>query len=214
MTTGAWLAAVLAGALAVADWVAVSPPVAWRRAELVVKPGAAVAILALAVALRPTSEVERWVFVAALACSLAGDVALMLPRDRFVAGLAAFLVAHLIYVAGFALEPLSARAALVAAGALAVAAVSVGRRILAAVHRRHGPALAGPVALYMAAISAMVAMAAATVEPLAVLGAALFFLSDSILAWNRFVGPVAWARPIVMATYHLGQMGLVLSLLR
>ena len=33
--------------------------------------------------------------------SLAGDVLLMLPRDQFVAGLSAFLVAHLCYIAGF-----------------------------------------------------------------------------------------------------------------
>src|SRR5215213_9375630 len=40
--------------------------------------------------------------VAGLVCSLAGDVFLMLPRDRFVAGLVSFLLAHLCYVAAFA----------------------------------------------------------------------------------------------------------------
>ena len=40
-------------------------------------------------------------FVAALVFSLAGDVLLMLPREQFVAGLSAFLVAHLCYIVGF-----------------------------------------------------------------------------------------------------------------
>ena len=61
------------------------------------------ALIATALALTPAHDAgaRRAWFVAALVCSLAGDVLLMLPTDRFVAGLAAFLVGHLCYVAGF-----------------------------------------------------------------------------------------------------------------
>jgi hypothetical protein len=34
-----------------------------------------------------------------------------------------------------------------------------------------------------------------------------------MIAWNRFVQPFAAAAVAIMVTYHLGQLGLVLSLL-
>ena len=42
-------------------------------------------------------------------------------------------------------------------------------------------------------------------------GAALFFLSDTILAWNKFVAPLRYGRLMNMATYHLGQMLIALG---
>ncbi len=42
-------------------------------------------------------------------------------------------------------------------------------------------------------------------------GALLFVLSDSVLAWDRFVHPVAAARVIVMTTYYAGQLLIALS---
>jgi uncharacterized membrane protein YhhN len=43
------------------------------------------------------------------------------------------------------------------------------------------------------------------------LGAVLFFISDSILAWDRFVNPLSNARLKNMVTYHLGQIGIILG---
>ena len=48
---------------------------------------------------------HAWILLG-LCLSLAGDVLLMLPSDRFIQGLAAFLVAHLCYIVGFAQGPL------------------------------------------------------------------------------------------------------------
>jgi uncharacterized membrane protein YhhN len=42
-------------------------------------------------------------------------------------------------------------------------------------------------------------------------GALLFFASDSILAWDRFLNPLPHARFRVMLTYHLGQIGIILG---
>lgn len=47
---------------------------------------------------------------------------------------------------------------------------------------------------------------------LAAVGALLFFASDSILAWRRFVTPLRWGGVAVMGTYHLAQACLLLSL--
>ena len=60
--------------------------------------------------------------MAALVLCLAGDVFLMLPADRFVPGLASFLLAHLAFTVGFLLEPGDVAAVLVV-GVVLVAAV-------------------------------------------------------------------------------------------
>src|SRR6185437_6735071 len=49
---------------------------------------------------RTTPAVRRWVLVG-LALSLAGDVALLWPKQGFLPGLIAFLFAHLAYLAAF-----------------------------------------------------------------------------------------------------------------
>ncbi len=67
-------------------------------------------------------------------------------------------------------------------------------------------------ALYMVVISVMLATALASGNVLAGVGAALFVLSDSMIAWSRFVRPFRAAELGIMVTYHLGQAGLVLSL--
>ena len=90
------------------------------------------------------ADARRPWFVAALVFSLAGDVLLMLPREQFVAGLAAFLVAHLCYIVGFwtdgpALVPFLVAAVIVGARRSGRSA----RRILPGV-RRQDPALVAP----------------------------------------------------------------------
>lgn len=44
-------------------------------------------------------------------------------------------------------------------------------------------------------------------------GAALFFVSDNLLAYDRFVKPIRKARFWVIVTYHLGQFGLAAGFL-
>jgi uncharacterized membrane protein YhhN len=41
------------------------------------------------------------------------------------------------------------------------------------------------------------------------MGAALFFFSDVLLAWNKFVRPVKNGRLLNMVSYHLGQIALI-----
>ena len=90
----------------------------------------------------------------------------------------------------------------------------LGRRILTSIARARQPReLRFAVAAYMAVISAMLATALATGNVLAAAGAVLFVASDSMIAWDRFVRPFAWAPVAIMVTYHLGQAGLVASLL-
>lgn len=198
-------------AFAVGDWVARGRDD--LRLEYLCKPATMVMLTGVAVALTPAHDAgaRRWWFVAALVLSLAGDVLLVLPSDAFVAGLAAFLVGHLCYLAGFWADGPGATALVVALLVVAAVVAPVAARILGALGGQ--PRLRIPVGLYIGVISVMLATAAAVGNPLAAAGAALFVTSDALIAWNRFVKPFPRAGVLIMMTYHLGQAGLVLSLL-
>jgi alkenylglycerophosphocholine/alkenylglycerophosphoethanolamine hydrolase len=187
-------------AFAVVDWVAVARQV--KRVEYVAKPAALVALLIYA-AMGPAAS--PWL-LAALVLSLCGDVALMLPADFFVVGLAAFLLAHVAYIIDF--EATVATRVVWLAIVLAVA-FPLARRIIRCIG---DTSLRLPVGVYMVAIALMVASAAASGSALAAAGAILFFSSDTVIAWNRFVRPFAWAQPVIMVTYHVGQLALATAL--
>ena len=211
MTGPAWVCLAAAGVLAVGDWVAVARE--QRRLEYVCKPGTLALLIGVALSLDAThSDVRHW-FVAALVLSLAGDVFLMLPADRFVAGLASFLLGHAAYVVGLNLHGGSAVELAIAAIPVVIVAAVLATRILRAVVARGQRELIGPLVAYMVVISAMVTSALASGSWWAAIGAALFFASDALIAETRFVRPHRGARVVIMMTYHLGQAGLVLSLL-
>lgn len=184
-----------------------------RRAFYLLKPLTTVLILALAA----TAPAPVWSGYRALVCagllfSLAGDVFLMLPRDRFVAGLASFLVAHLFYIAAFAPRPLRLAAPLVLVVLLAYGVV-----LLRGLWPRLG-GLRAPVAVYAAVLLVMAWQAAArwAVEDggralLAGLGAGLFVVSDSVLAWERFRERRPYGQAVVLGTYYAAQWLIALS---
>jgi uncharacterized membrane protein YhhN len=212
MTTAAWVALAVAGVFAVGNWVAVARKD--KALEYLCKPATMVALIAVALALEPEVDGRRTWFVVALVFSLAGDVFLMLPRDLFVLGLVSFLLGHLAYVAGLRVDGAGVGAMLAAAAVVVVVAAGLGTRIVRAVQRGSQPELTAPVVVYMVVISTMVTCALATGNAVAAAGAGLFFASDALIAWNRFVRPLAWAPVTIMVTYHLGQAGLVTSLVR
>jgi uncharacterized membrane protein YhhN len=141
-----------------------------------------------------------------LACSLVGDVLLMLPRDRFVAGLASFLLAHIAYLVAF-----SAGVPLGTSPALALPLAVVGFLLLRLLWPGLGR-LRVPVLLYATTILLMLwqawARRWALPSPgatLAAVGATLFVVSDAILALNRFRRPIPSAQTLIMGTYVAAQ---------
>jgi uncharacterized membrane protein YhhN len=201
---------VLAGAFAFIDWFAVERD---RRAlEYLFKPAVIAALILAAITLDPADDLQRGLFVVALVLSLAGDVFLMLPSDCFVAGLAAFLLAHTAYIAGFVTEGPSLGPTAISTVAVATLSVPLGAWILRSV-RASSPRLALPVAAYMFVISTMAIAALATGDVRAGAGALLFYSSDALIAVGRFVVALPWARTAVMVTYHIAQGALVASLL-
>lgn len=217
-----WTLIAVAALAAVVDWVAVARDD--DRLEYVAKP-AVLALLTAATAVLPDAHTDlvdrKWWFVAALAFCLLGDVLLMLPRDLFVPGLIAFLVGHLLFIVGL-LQPPSppgtppfafSVTGLAVASIVAVAVGAVPATLIFRSLRKDGATwLIGPVAVYLVAILTMAIIAANVGVPAAAVGAALFVVSDTVLALNRFVRPLAHGDVAVHVTYHLAQLLLVLSL--
>jgi uncharacterized membrane protein YhhN len=145
--------------------------------------------------------------------SLAGDILLMLPRDRFRQGLAAFLLARICYLFVFA----SGAAAPSFPWLLLLFAI-IGATSLAYLWPALPGRLKAAVSLYIAVTVLMTAMAAALLvvlpaeDTLAVaIGAVLFMISDLILAIDRFRRPFHLAHALVLATYFAGQLLIALS---
>jgi alkylglycerol monooxygenase len=158
---------------------------------------------------------RRWL-LAALAASLAGDVALMFP-GYFVPGLVAFLLAHLAYIRLFGRDApwFADRHAL-------AATLGVGGVMFAVLWTGGLPAaLRLPVAAYVVVIALMAAQAIGRARTLGgtpawtvAAGAALFMVSDSLLAINRFVTPLPLAQLGVLGTYYAAQCLIVGGWLR
>jgi uncharacterized membrane protein YhhN len=144
---------------------------------------------------------------AGLLVSALADVAI---ERTFLAGIALFLLAHVLYVAAFvaderALRPWRALPfVLYAASMYAFLLPYLG-------------ALAAPVGAYVVAIASMMWRAAARVRGgevagrLALAGALAFGLSDSLVALHRFHAPLPGASVAIMLTYWAGQLGIALS---
>ncbi len=201
--------------LAALDWLAVAR--GRVRLERLAKP---LTMLSLTIALGLATGWQGWVgwFVLGLALSLAGDIFLLLADRFFLAGLVAFLLAHLAYIAGFNTPPPPfSFFTLALAIPLAMLAARIYRDIAAGLSA-HGLAnLRRPVLAYTLVIAVMTLSALGTLfrldwRPVAALwvslGAVLFFISDIILAYNRFVRAWPRARLWNMMAYHLGQMAL------
>ena len=152
--------------------------------------------------------------------SLAGDVLLMISLDRFfIPGLVAFLFAHLAYIIGFntPLPELSGWGIILAV-ILGINGVRVMRRVLAPILAQGQLQLRIPITVYGMVISIMLLSALlkltdlswnANAALLVSLGAFLFYLSDIILAWMKFVSPIQHGRIYNILSYHLGQIALI-----
>jgi uncharacterized membrane protein YhhN len=211
MTGVSLLLLALGAVAAVADWFAVGYEHRWL--EYIAKPLTLVALVLAAARLDVHDEAAQSAVVVALVLSLVGDVLLMLPGDAlFVFGLGAFLLAHVAYVVAFWIIGVSAGAFLVGLLVVAAAIVVLGRRIIRGVASGPHSSLVGPVAVYIGMISLMVASAVGTTDSLAIAGAVLFYASDALIAWTRFIEDLRGGRVAIMVTYHVAQLLLVLSL--
>ena len=206
--------------IAIVDWFAVARKL--RRLEYALKPAVMLALLACLGFLGGLHPALVW-FEIGLALSLAGDVFLMLPRERFRPGLVAFLMAHIAYIIGLnpSLPPLNA-ASLVIVLLVALVGTQFYRRLSSGLTSRGLSRLKLPILAYILAISLMVISALFTLlrtgwpllsSFLFSAGALCFLLSDVWLAWDHFVARLNFGRTPRMIAYHLGQILIALGAL-
>jgi len=211
MNIYAW---VLLGAFAVAalaDWASV----ARRRPDLesVAKPAVLVVLVLLAWLLRADSVDYGTQLLVGLVLCLVGDVVLLGRSDRaFLGGLIAFLLAHVAYIAAFRRIPGEAPIwwGVVAIAVVVVAVIVTQILPIVRVSGRDGI----PLLVYALVVGGMAALAWAIGLVVVGIGATLFLASDALIAFDRFVRPVAWGQLVVHITYHLGQLLIVLGMLR
>lgn len=150
--------------------------------------------------------------MAGLALSWLGD-ALLLSHHRkaFLAGIVAFLLAHIAYAIAFVGRGMDWTWAIVAAVVLVPVVAVASRWILP-----HAGRLRIPVAIYMVAISAMVVTAVGTFGHerhwLILAGALLFYASDLAVARHRFIQPGFVNRAWGLPAYYAGQFMLAWSI--
>jgi len=174
----------------------------------------AVALLSL---LEPSQNLTYTVGVTiGLLLSLGGDIALMFQENRkaFIIGLGLFLLAHIAYTVAFTLLGVFSAWDLLSAGIL----LGVGVSFYLLIQPNLGT-MQGPVIAYIVVISVMVNRAGSTLMSPAfgvrqalmiLIGAILFYISDVILAANRFWKSWEYNR-ISLAFYYGGQLLIALA---
>lgn len=188
-----------------------------RRLFYVLKPLTTSLILSLAaVGGMPARSTYAGAIVLGLVFCLAGDILLMLPQDRFIAGLVSFLLANLIYGSAFATSSTTAASPWVALPIAVIGAV-----MLAYLWPGLSKSMRGPVSVYVVVMVAMASLAvyrasgnlaAGTLS--AAVGALLYLCSDAALAISRFRHPFRLAQAVVLSTYFAGQLLIALSTAR
>jgi uncharacterized membrane protein YhhN len=157
----------------------------------------------------------KWV-VAALIFSWSGDVLLMLePQNSifFISGLVSFLIAHSCYIYFFQLVKKREKAK---TNWLLIFPVLIYYSALIIFLLPHLGNLKLPVVIYGAVISSMLAFALhmrqityKVAGTKMMMGAILFIISDSVLAFNKFYQPFAGAGIVIMLTYAFAQLLIV-----
>jgi uncharacterized membrane protein YhhN len=209
--------------IAAINWLSVAK--GWKTAEYITKPATMILLFGWLAFVGGFGSVPLICFGLGIFLSLAGDVFLVLSYYRFsnrwfVSGLIAFLLAHVSYIIGLN-TPLAGFSPIWGIGLaliLALSAARVLRRIVAGVRQKGLERLEIPVVIYGTVITLMLLSALLTfyradwktsAAGLVGLGAILFYFSDILLAWNKFVAPIKNGRLANMILYHLGQFALV-----
>jgi uncharacterized membrane protein YhhN len=178
------------------------------------KPATTAFIILLAVYVMNTGLLAHWLVVVGLFFSLIGDVFLRMPPKWFMHGLAAFLLAHIMYILAFTRK---SPWGLIDLGIVLILAVIVAlyfNHLRKPVGAAGGLPLQIAVIAYMTVISLMIWRAFATGQPMLMVGSLLFYASDAVLAWMQFEGRFRWGEQFVMLTYYGAQFLFALSLTR
>jgi uncharacterized membrane protein YhhN len=212
-------------AVCLADWFAAD--FKSRVVRYITKPLALILLIAWFTLLSKWQGPLFW-FGLAFVFSLIGDVFLLFPEKMFLPGLVAFLTAHIFFIIGFNtnLEIGLIRSwSLIFLIIVAFVGMLVMRYVLKGISAKpEQRKMKIPVLVYGVIISLMLLSALlnfirsdwAGQAPIAIVtlfGAAMFYISDALLAVRTFVKQFEHADFLVMLFYHLGQIMIALGVL-
>jgi uncharacterized membrane protein YhhN len=132
----------------------------------------------------------------------------------FLLGLLSFLAGHVCYsmaMVKFGIDPLSVGFGLIL---VLLTVFAFGYKIIAGGHQAGGRLLSTGITVYIVALGSAVMLGIGTTRLLIAGGILLFAVSDLVLASDRFVRPRPGSPLTVIVLYHLGQLLLVIGLLR
>ena len=178
------------------------------------KPGTMILIILLAIIESGLSTVFSYWVLVALLFSVMGDILLMLHKKWFIYGLGSFLIAHILYITGFlvAFSFTFSASGLFLIIVLTIIAGVFYCFLFQNVRKEGGRRLLFAVACYMVVITTMLSLAIMTGITIFIVAALVFFISDSILAVNRFKVKFQLADYLVMSTYFTAQLLFAISL--
>ena len=191
----------------------------WPRLEYLAKPAVMITLFLWLWTSTGLSGAALW-FGLGIILSLIGDVLLMISLERlFMVGLVAFLLAHVTYLVGFNIPvPEISAWGFVLAIIVGLGGMRITRRILASLTANGHGRMRIPIIIYSVVISLMLLSAMmkltdltwdASAAVLVSVGALMFYISDIILAWHKFVSPIQHGRIYNIGAYHLGQIMLI-----
>ena len=129
----------------------------------------------------------------------------------FIIGLSCFLVGHLFYIRAF-LSAKESSSPLWITICLSIYGLAMMIWIGGSLFKEDNYILALAVVLYIIVILIMGWSSFRTGSKLAIFGALLFIISDSILAINKFMFPVTYSHQLIMLTYYGAQILIALSI--
>lgn len=200
--------------LMILEWVVVAKK--WKRLRVITKPAPMIAMI-LWFSLVGGWQVPLFYFGMGLVFSMLGDILLLLSFRYFVFGLLAFSFAHFFYIVGFNVTlPEFGMAFWVLLAGVLIIGITNFRPILNAMRKdRYQRRLITPVVFYGILISLMLFSAFLNIARpgwglwdglSSCLGAGLFYVSDSLLARERFIRSSKLGPVLIMVTYLLGQL--------
>lgn len=148
-----------------------------------------------------------------------GDILLVWAKMFFIHGMISFGIAHILYIRAFGFPPLQLRNL---PGFLLC--LFPGLYIYYVCYPGLKGILVTAVFIYGLVITTMLWRAISCVQnqikdnglcrwtrTSACFGATMFYISDNLIALNKFCFPIPWSRALIMTTYYAGQMGIALS---
>lgn len=203
------------------EWLVVA--MKWKKLRPITKPAPMIAMIIWFTIVSHWQGAQLY-FGLGLVFSLLGDVLLLLSYRYFIFGLIAFSLAHIFYIVGFnvTLPNLGIPFWILLAVVTIIGVVNF-KTILNGLRKdRYQRKLIPPVVFYAILISVMLLSALLNITRpewglwdtlCSCLGAGLFYISDTLLARERFVRTSKYGAVMVMVTYLTGQLLMALGVL-